>query len=671
MRVPIKGLFLAVLAIVGFGSFAQERNLVKGDQHYENLSYYEAIVSYESAFRKGIVDVDRMRRLAESYHHLRDMEGAALWYGKIVKTDQATSGDKIRYAEALRANGRYEDADKWLQELKSAGRPEVKRFRNSQENVAALLNDPLFKGTVRPLSSNTETGDWSPWIQGDQLIFASSRTKEVTFKPYHGYDGKAYMDLYAGTFTEGGDVPRVKPFSKKLNSPFHESNPTMTADGQKMAFTRNHLENNKLGRSEDGVSNLQIYFSKKEKNKWSEAEAFEHNKAEWSFGHPSLSPDGKKLFFVSDKPGGYGGSDIYVSTLSTDGSWSEPRNLGSRINTVGNELSPSFHADGTLFFASDGHFGVGGLDVFMSIFHDDEPGEVLNLGAPVNSRFDDLCLVLTKDGEAAYFSSNRPGGAGDDDIYRFDLSTPYDRDTFFESEQDENDVEIADEDDVFERSETIDARVIDAINGLPLEGVQLLMESQARNGVAAIKAKSDEDGHIHVELPIHLNRSNDLLLTKDGYLPRLIYIDDRDEESLNASTEMEIAITPMADGVDLAKAIGLAPVYFAFESWEILPEAAEELDRMSYIMKTYPTIVVDVNAYTDSHGSTGFNDVLSELRANATLEYLVSRGIDVSRLNARGYGESKPVNRCVDGVKCSDQEHSMNRRTEFIVTKFE
>jgi outer membrane protein OmpA-like peptidoglycan-associated protein/Tol biopolymer transport system component len=650
---------------------AQEKSLEKGDLHYDNLSYFEAILSYESAFSRGAEDVQRMRRLAECYRHIRDMENAVIWYSRIVNNGEATDGDKVRYAEALRANGRYEEADKWLESLKGtvAVSAEVKRFRDSQDHVAALLTEGLFRGKVRPLSSNTETADWSPYVLGSELVFSSSRTKDMTFKGYHGYDGKAYMNLYKGSFTDGGDVPKVVPFSKRLNSVYHESNPTFSGSGDLMAFTRNHLTGRKLERTADGVNNLQIYFSSKKGGKWESPESFEHNNVAWSTGHPSLTEDGDRLFFVSDKPGGYGGSDIYVSKRNADNTWSEPRNLGSRVNTSGNEMTPVVHKDGTLFFASDGHFGVGGLDIFMTMLTGDEPGEVLNLGAPINSRYDELSLVLTSSGTAGYFSSNRTGGAGDDDIYRVDLTKPFDKETFFSNLDDIDSVAVAEPNNVvFKRSEVIDAHVFDTRTGSSLEGVQVLLEGQARLGVAAIKATTDSDGLVLLELPLNVNRSNNLILTKEGYLPRLIYVDNPDENTVvGASHGMDVGMTPLAKGLDIAAAIGLSPIYFDFESWEILPEAAQELERIAFVLRTHPSVEVEIGSHTDSKGSNGFNDVLSDMRASATRDYLIDLGIDSARISYRGYGESKLVNECADGVDCTEEQHKQNRRTEFIV----
>ena len=432
-----KGIFGSLLFfLLGFFSLtvnAQEKGLEKGDRHYDELSYYEAILNYESAFAKGAESADHQRKLAESYRQIRDMENAEIWYRKIIRSGNATSGDMIRYAEALRANGKYEQADEWIAKIQrsDAQVAGTERFENSQGNVSTLLNDGLFKGVVRPLSSNTITADWSPFIVGDKVVFSSSRTKEMTFKGYHGYDGKAFMDLFVGTKTKGGDVPKVEPFARKLNTMYHESNPSFTADGNEIFFTRNHFEGRNLGRSAEGVNNLQIYSSIKENGKWVKAIPFEHNNANWSSGHATVSPNGRLLFFVSDKPGGFGGSDIYFTQRDEEGKWSEPENLGSRINTSGNEMSPIYHHDGTLFFASDGHFGIGGMDLFLSMMNGTTPGEVMNLGAPINSRFDELCLVLDEAGNAGYFSSNRPGGAGDDDIYHVALYEKYSKESFY------------------------------------------------------------------------------------------------------------------------------------------------------------------------------------------------------------------------------------------------
>ncbi len=668
---------LVTLLLVGWLNplSAQERSVKRGDQHYEDLSYYEAVLSYETAFARGSEELEAMRKLADSYRQIRDMENAEIWYRKLSRTNKMITSDYLQYAEVLRMNGKYELADQWMHKYAEANKEDGRStvLTNSNTAVPSLLKDGIFKGVVRPLSSNTITADWAPTLMGGQLVIASSRTSDMSFKKYHGWDGKAFMDLYVGEVTASGDVPQLTLMNKTVNTKYHESNATFSAAGDEMYFTRNHLNGRYLGRSVEGVNNLQLYHSEKVNGKWKKAKGFVYNDPEWSTGHPSLSTNGAQLFFASDRPGGYGGTDIYVCVKQSDGTWGAPKNLGARVNTEGNEMSPFYHKDGTLFFSSDGHLGVGGMDLFLSMMNGIEPGEVLNLGAPVNSRFDELCLTMSPDGAGAYFSSNRPGGAGDDDVYHVLLLQAFDREQFYSRSADvEWEEEVDDlETGVFNASRNITALTRDALTGEPLEGVQMMYEDQVHGGVAAIQATSNKVGMIKMDVPVELGKNNDLLLAKKGYLPRLIIIDqDNNADVVAHEKNMNVLLTPLAKGVDLGTAIGLEPVYFEVESWEVGEEAGQQLARIAFIMKTYPNIQIELGSHTDSQGSAGFNDILSDMRANASKDHLVNLGIDAARISARGYGENALVNRCAEGISCTEEEHRMNRRTEFIVQDY-
>ncbi len=402
-------------------SSAQEALVRKADRLYERFSFAEAIAQYELAFEKGADDLGAARRLADSYRRVREVGKSERWYALIVDAPEATPEDLYNYADALRSNGKYTSADSVMHRfaVHAAMDSRAERQGSIAETYGLLLVDPMFEGNLEPVTINSDASDMAPALLNGSVVFASSRPSEVGITRKHAWDNKPFLNLYK---TEG---EHTTPLKGTVNTRYHESNATFSQDGKEMFFTRNSYLDGKSEEGADGFNNLHIYSSRSVNGSWTDERSFPFNNASWSTGHPCLSVDGRTLFFSSDRPGGFGGVDIWRSDRDGAGQWGEPVNLGALVNTEGNEMFPTVHGANTLFFASDGHAGLGGLDLYLTWIHGGQARPPVNLGAPVNSRWDDMSFTLGSDDRTGWFSSDRPGGMGGEDLYRIMLDEPF------------------------------------------------------------------------------------------------------------------------------------------------------------------------------------------------------------------------------------------------------
>jgi outer membrane protein OmpA-like peptidoglycan-associated protein len=462
--------------------------------------------------------------------------------------------------------------------------------------------------------------------------------------------------------------------------------------------------------------NLGIYTSKEKEGIWGSMEAFEHNNKEYSVAHPSISLDGSKMYFVSDKPGGMGGTDIYVSKRKGD-SWEEPVNVGASVNTSGNEMFPYIVGDSTLYFSSDGLVGLGGMDVFY-INLNDSTAVARNMGYPLNTRYDDFGLICFPSQMAGYFCSNRPGGKGDDDIYLFKLHPPdsitihgivVDADTnlpipnakVWTQNLDGQDVQVSTDNEgrftlttqwreVLElnsskkdytdgwqvvkpsrRSSTMDGveikmkkydfvakgKVLFAENNLPAKGA--IVKAIDENGIEAARVTVGADGTYF--LPLAQGQKYTIEAAMEGYITLTTDVDTSDPNKKVSDYDFKL-FKPEKGTI-----VRLDNIYYDYNKAAIRPDAALELNKLVRILKDFPTMKIELGSHSDSRGGDSYNLSLSEKRAKSAVEYLISQGIDAGRMVPKGYGETKLLNKCDDGTTCTDEEHSYNRRTEFKI----
>jgi len=497
--------------------------------------------------------------------------------------------------------------------------------------------------TVKLLKVNTKYSDFGTTFFGkDKVVFASPKDNAVITRTTWEGNKQAFLDLYIGSIDENNEIVGKKRILGDINTKFHESNVCFTKDLKTVYYSANNTINNKVKKDSTGTVNIQLYKADVAKNgSWNNIVKLPFNNDQFSTGHPTLSIDDKKLYFISDRPESIGKTDIYVVDINDDGTYSKPKNLGPRINTEEREMFPFISDDNILYFSSNGLPGYGELDVFASKMFDNTVAVPINLEDPVNSKKDDFAYIIDDSKLKGFFSSNRKGGKGDDDIYTFTA----DPGIFFECNQVVNGVTR--DKDTEELLPGTDVVVLDS------EGNELFT-----------KVSSEEDASFSFELPC--DTSFKLVGTTTGYL----------REELDSKTANDLDMDPLELFLDLAPElivvdekimININTIYFDFDKWNIRPDAAKELDKVIAVMKEHPSMVIEGGSHTDSRAREAYNQTLSEKRAKATVDYIIARGIDPDRLTSKGYGEMQLVNNCSSFVKCSRQEHQLNRRTEFVI----
>ncbi len=616
--------------------FAQK---AKADRLFDAFDYAKAIPYYEKLAEKGNKDAAyAMHRLGDSYRLTGNFEEAANWYGQAVAIDFTTADLYYSYGQSLRSIGRYEEAAeifrKYVELRPGDFRGEL--YAQYSLDVDKWAKPEYDYELLNAESLNTIYSDFSPVYGKDGVLFTSDRMARAGAKRY-GWTGAYYLDLFSAPLKkeEGKEFPTPGSpslYAVSLSQPYHDGPASFSSDFNTIYFTRVTRKSGELDSTRYYTNKLKIFSSKYEDdNKWSKPAPFYLNSEDYSVGHPALTKDGKTLYFVSDMPGGFGGTDIY-KVQKTDEGWGPAENLGETINTFGNEMFPYVHEDKVLYFSSDGLPGLGSLDVFKSDIGDGTFSKPQNLNAPVNSPADDFGIVINPNGKEGMISSNRPGGKGEDDIY---LITIRER---------------------LPDSVLIAGYVKDKTSLVVLPNSTVFALNLQTNEVLVLK--TDDKGYY--EMWAKPGESYSLKGMKADF-----YAD-----CLNLAIEPDTKVKGI-DNRDLLlgkyqmdEIFRLENIYYDFDKWNIRPDASIELDKVATFLSDNPEITIELGSHTDSRGSFDYNNRLSERRAASAVEFIVKRGISPKRITAKGYGENQLVNRCSDGVQCSDQEHQDNRRTE-------
>ena len=609
-------------------------------------AYIDAIEIYKELANEGHGSYDIFTKIADSYYFNSKYSDASKWYDKIVENykESVTAEQYFRYAQTLRAIDEYDKADDMMNAFSELSgqdfRAELFKEKPDYVRVEGYRKSDYTIEMIRQI--NSRYSDFGPtYYKKDQIVFASSRDTGVFSRRIHKWNNQPFLDFYQSRIREDGKMTPPTRFSKILNTKFHESTSTFSPDGNTVYFTRNNYTAKQYASSKNGINKLKIYRSRKGKDKWSEAEELPFNDDEYSAAHPTLSRDGKKLYFASDRPGTVGLSDIWVVDVLDDGTFSEPENLGRPINTEGRESFPFLSDTGTLYFASDGHPGLGGFDIFVSA-PSSEQITVLSLGAPINSPSDDFAFIVQDSSKTGFFSSSRKRGMGSDDIYKFsqeELPEP--------------------------TCDVIITGVITDINTgeiLPDAVVQLL---SLENEVLA-ETEVDEQGLYSFDTSCstrYIIRASERLY----YDKEVVVTTTPEASTMEQDLALELRLTEVRLGDDLAKILDLKPIYFDYDKSDIRPDAAQELIKVISAMKQIKTMVISARSHTDSRGRDSYNLSLSDRRAKSTVAHIIANGVDASRISGKGYGETQLVNECANGVDCSDEDHQLNRRSEFIV----
>lgn len=535
-------------------------------------------------------------------------------------------------------------------------------------SVTVVLSQQTTAGeyTIDILESNSKKLDFGTTFFGEnKIIFSSSRG----LSRMKWDDGQSFLDLYEGEIQEDGSVKNVKKFSSKLNSKYHESSVSFTPDQKTVYFTRNNYFKKKLEEDESGIINLAIYRAKVDANgSWKDIESLPFNSKDYSTGHPTVSKDGKKLYFSSNMPGTYGMSDIYVVDIKEDGTFSKPKNLGRKINTSGRESFLYIDRNNILYFSSDSHkHGLGNLDIYATKIYTNSVSKAVHLGSPINTEDDDFAFILNNKTNEGYFSSNREeGGIGFDDIYHFKADPPL----FIECKQ------------------KINGIVLNKKTGKSISKALVVFLDANNERIDTYKTKRDGtfnfDAKCNVAYRLKASKdefaidSNEFVTEDDpdaktniklSLRPKEVVVISKPEPVVVIEPEVEV-IKPNFDEIKVVRnkvIVNIDPIYFSLNQANIRKDAARELDKVVKIMKKYPTLKIEGGSHTDSRGGQALNVKLSTRRAKSTVDYIIEQGVSSSRITAIGYGESQLTNKCKNNVRCSEKEHQQNRRTEFVI----
>jgi len=632
-------ILLCLVLMVNLSVFAQYGKQKKADILFNKFSFVKAANVYRELIENNYNKDYATRRLADCYAYLRDPRNAARYYKKVVEQINVPVEYYYSYAQALRGVKDYKKSRIWLERFKdSGGVINENDFEKDVNFITSVFNakQQYFLDRVR---FNSKFSDFGAFEHDGKVYFASSRDEGVSVKRLYGWNEQPFLDVYVAEVGTSRNVDHTAKLKGDVNSIYHDGPVTITKNGKTMYFSRNNLDDNGLSKDKKGISNMKIYRATLKDSIWTDIEDLSINHTEYSTQHPALNMDDSKLYFSSDWPGGLGGSDIYVVDINPDGSLGVPINAGEVVNTKNSEGFPFINNEGTLFFSSDGHPGLGLLDVFGTI--QGENGEfvdVINLGIPINSNKDDFSFSMNPNGITGYFASNRNGGRGSDDIY------------------------------AYHRVPTLQVEgvVSDAINMNPIANSIITLYDDKDEQIAYLV--TDENGFYQIN--IDRNKDYKIVGSQDKYID-----DYRTFTSKYLQTELttitaNLLLNPVQDVVKLAE---LNTIYFDFDKHNIRKDAALELDKIVNLMQNdYPDMVIRIESHTDSRGELTYNDKLSIDRANSTYEYLISKGIDPSRITEHeGFGERRLTNGCEDGAKCEEEDHQLNRRTQFIVVKME
>ncbi|WP_051234447.1 OmpA family protein [Flavobacterium denitrificans] len=692
---------------------AQDKELARAKRFFDKTYYSEAIILYEKlAEEKPSQEV--IKNLADSYYYTNNLVKAQRYYRLLFQNyNKDLNRDYyFRFAQTLKATNSYDDANMALKQYyasSSSGKDSI-YFKNELkelENVSAIGN----RFDIKNLAINTPNSEFGAVQYKGNLVFAAVKLKPGIFDKKFKWDNETYLNLVSVPLTDiNSQEPNIAYFAPELKTGMHESNAVFTKDGKTVYFTRNNSKNKTRKTDDQKVSNLQIFKAELVDGKWTNIVPLPFNSPNYSVEHPALSVDEKVLYFASDMPGSVGSFDIYSVNINK-GAFDTPKNLGPIINTDKREQFPFVSADNKLYFSSDGHLGYGSLDVFVSEIKGNDYSEPVNIGLPLNSNLDDFSFTINSDTKEGYFASNRDGGKGSDDIYQF---------------KETKDLIVED------CKQFIAGTITDVDTNLPLENATVMLQDASKKTLNTITVAADgkfsftvacESSYTIVAFKEkYTNESKSLEIgktrnaTNDGSLAlkslEAIKLEEqqiaekRRKQEIQLETEKKekeaLAIIALNEAAKKAKAdeikaeeakkkekvneilkqekdvvkddkdrliIKTDPIYFDYNMWYIRKESKVVLGRVVALMNKYPGMVIEIGSHTDSRGNAKFNEELSQKRANSTREFIIQSGINASRVSAKGYGESVPIIKCKTDDACSEEDHELNRRSEFIIKK--
>lgn len=728
---------LLICSLVSAQDFILKKQLA--DRYYERFDYYKAIPMYEQLLKSYPNAYPVYEKLADSYYRINDSQNAERYFARLVDTSAVKSDYLLHYAQVLARNGKYSQARQWYARYAEA-RPDDARgasFAKAYDNVRSFYADS-GSYVVQKLPFNSELSDFSPMYYKDGLVFASARHNFSIIRILYNWTYSSYLDLY---FAKPDDAT-ASLMDKGINTKYHEGPMTFSVTQDTIIFTRSNFYKMRFRTNHEGINKLKLYQARYDatRRKWMDVTPLPFNSNEYSVGHPALSPNGHDLYFSADMPGGFGGTDLYVSHRGVDSTgkvtWGKPVNLGPEVNSPGNEMFPYIDNEGNLWFASNGLPGLGGLDVFVARKTSQGFAKPENLGFPINTSYDDFAYITRTGGKDGYLSSDRYNSVGNDDIFAVKLNKltlnglvcdsvnrnvllenanllllnsgntviskattgPDGKFSFLLNFDQKYSIKVSGKGYMPKQQaiSTSDAgasmdvtlplakeaiptveffcTIVDKSTGEKLEGVHVTMRDSLSHTVV-MDTLTSADGGFRKSVPtvkLNDNLVYKIQISKKGYLARsVLFLHKVDSYEVNLNDFLQVTLDKIDLGIDIGKLLNLKPIYFDLGKANIRSDAAKELDKVVKAMKENPTIRIELGSHTDSRGTATSNMALSERRAKSAAEYLYSKGISRDRVVSKGYGETQPLNRCVKGVKCSEEEYQLNRRTEFKILSVE
>lgn len=630
----MKKILLTFFILIISSQLMVAQNLKRANRLFEKRAYLDAAELFLTEESK---EQEILEKLGDCYYFNTKVEEAVQWYKMLLLEFEDSTNPTyfFRYSQALKGIKNFKEADIWFQKYNE------KRQLATDKNLETLaffesLNSRIKRPyIIHKVSANSDGSDFGVAFFGDKVVFASTRIKGELYD----WNNQPYLDLFQAELNDFDDITNVIPFSNTINTKMHEANAVFTKDGKTMYFTRNNFIEGKKKGDKEKVVHLKIYKAHLINNEWTNITDLPFNSDDYSVIHPALSTDEKQLYFSSDMPGTIGSFDLFVVDINDNGTYGTPKNLGSKINTEHREQFPFLSSTGNLYFASDGHFGLGGLDIFKSEISNEIFSIPTNLSNPINSNLDDFAFIIDDEREKGYFSSNREGGIGDDDIYRFTQRKIY-----------------------YVKGLVKNMKSLELIPG------SLVTLFDKSNNTSNNTIVGDNASY---SFEIENNKNYKIRGTRKLYKPYEVEFSTAIEGNVNKNILLLLELYEDIEKeivVENGKTrIKINPIYFDFDKWNIRPDAALELDNVVNIIKKYSDMIIEIGAHTDCRGSDDYNLTLSHKRAKSVREYLISQGVFNDNVKSVGYGESQPVNHCIKPGICEEREYDVNRRCEFVI----
>ncbi|MDP2542045.1 flagellar motor protein MotB [Tenacibaculum discolor] len=684
----MKKLISILLVLLPLLSNAQiNRDLKRANQYFNRTSYSKAIPLYEKALKEN-KNFKAVKNLADSYYFTYNMSKASTHYKYLIKNYKSLLNETnfIRYSDILKANGKHTQAynilHSFYQKNDSVKLKKLEKDIKYLDNIKAIGQ----RFSIKNLPINTSSSEFGAIQKEQKIVFAAPKKESTNYRRF-GWTGNHYLDLYEVDSNDTlSNETTIQPFSSSINTKLHESNIIFTKDGKTAYFNRNNLVKGKQKKDSKKVTHIQLYKAQLINGKWTNITSLPFNNDTYSTEHPALSKDEKTLYFSSDIPNGYGSFDIYSVKINNNGSYGIPKNLGPIINTDKKEQFPFISKDNKLYFSSNGHPNFGALDVFVSSIKDNEYVKPDNVGLPVNSGYDDFAFNINSDTNKGYFASNRPEGKGSDDIYKLIEQKPLIIEdcyqfisgviTDIDTGEALNNVNIT-----LRNNETISYAITDTLGKFTFRA----------NCETIYNIKATKTGYKGKQRTLTLKNERKKVNDASMALKSLIQIEKEEKEALALQTkkekELKVSLAlqlkldkqKKADDIikkekDIIKTndqviIKTEDINFDYKLWYLRRDTKKAIDKAINLMKKYPDMVVEVGTHSDIRGNNRYNLTLSQKRANSVRMYFMEKGIEPDRISAIGYGETRPIKKCKTEESCSEEEHELNRRCEFIVKK--